>query len=126
MSVRLRPAVRCTFDENEGVLRVVLKEAQERGDTPSDPRKEDVVVYALKVCDSTPRQAAADPTILRYREARRRRRISQTSPERLLNALPSPPPSTQARTTSEWPVRRRLNSDRDGTISRRSIMQYLT
>ena len=49
MSVRLRPAVRCTFDENEGVLRVVLKEAQEREDASSDRRKEDVVVYALKV-----------------------------------------------------------------------------
>lgn len=50
MSVRLQPAVRCTFDENECVLRVVLKEAQERGDAFSDLRKEDIVVYALKVC----------------------------------------------------------------------------
>ena len=63
MSVRLRPAVRCTFDENEGVLRVVLKEAQERGDASSDLRKEDIVVYALKVCADSPCQPAADHVI---------------------------------------------------------------
>ncbi|OBZ74081.1 hypothetical protein A0H81_06264 [Grifola frondosa] len=40
MSVRLRPAVRCTFDEEQAVLRVVLKELVDG--------TEQVVVYALK------------------------------------------------------------------------------
>ncbi|OBZ74084.1 hypothetical protein A0H81_06267 [Grifola frondosa] len=40
MSVRLRPAVRCTFDEEQAVLRVVLKELVDG--------KEQVVVYVLK------------------------------------------------------------------------------
>lgn len=102
MSVRLQPAVRCTFDENECVLRVVLKEAQERGDASSDLRKEDIVVYALKVCAySFCCLWVADHVTFRCREARQRRRISQTSPERSLSALPSPPPSTPVRTPSE-------------------------
>ena len=45
------------------MLRVVLKEAQERGDASSDLRKEDIVVYALKVCADSPCQPAADHVI---------------------------------------------------------------
>ncbi|KZT69296.1 hypothetical protein DAEQUDRAFT_669952 [Daedalea quercina L-15889] len=49
MSVRLCPAVRCTFNEKEGVLRVVLKETQDCDGRSPDQRKENIVVYALKV-----------------------------------------------------------------------------
>ena len=43
MSVRLRPAVRCTFDEAQGALRVALKEPIE------GTQQEHVVIYALRV-----------------------------------------------------------------------------
>ncbi|TBU34007.1 hypothetical protein BD311DRAFT_840402 [Dichomitus squalens] len=42
MSVRLRPTVRCTFDEAQGALRVTLKEPIE------DTQQEHLVIYALK------------------------------------------------------------------------------
>lgn len=48
MSVRLRPTVRCSFDEDQGILRIVLKEAIEQDDVKSADQH--VVVYALKVC----------------------------------------------------------------------------
>ncbi|KAI0690976.1 hypothetical protein BC835DRAFT_1417457 [Cytidiella melzeri] len=42
MSVRLRPSIRCSFDEEQGVLRITLKETdEESGD-------QHVVIYALK------------------------------------------------------------------------------
>lgn len=43
MNVRLRPLVRCSFDEAQGQLRVALMEPAE------DTQQERVVVYALKV-----------------------------------------------------------------------------
>ena len=43
MSVRLRPAVRCSFDEAQGALRVTLKERVE------DTQEEQLVIYALRV-----------------------------------------------------------------------------
>ncbi|KAI0664495.1 hypothetical protein C8Q70DRAFT_905647, partial [Cubamyces menziesii] len=42
MNVRLRPLVRCSFDESQGLLRVTLKEPIEGS------QQEQVVVYALK------------------------------------------------------------------------------
>ncbi|KAI0358212.1 hypothetical protein OH77DRAFT_1421512 [Trametes cingulata] len=42
MNVRLRPIVRCTFEDTQGLLRVTLKEPGE------DVQQEQVVVYALK------------------------------------------------------------------------------
>ncbi|KAI0741812.1 hypothetical protein C8Q80DRAFT_1196397 [Daedaleopsis nitida] len=42
MSVRLRPTVRCLFDETQGALRVTLKEPLE------DTLEEQLVVYALR------------------------------------------------------------------------------
>lgn len=47
MVVRLRPAVRCTYDEDQGILRITLKEAVEEPQ-PGGPTSE-IVVYALKV-----------------------------------------------------------------------------
>jgi len=43
MNVRVRPTVRCTFDKEDNVLRIVLKEAVENGDGAQE-----LVVYALK------------------------------------------------------------------------------
>ena len=43
MSVRLRPTVRCAFDEAQGALRVTLKEQVE------DEQEEQLVIYALRV-----------------------------------------------------------------------------
>ncbi|KAH9951115.1 hypothetical protein B0H21DRAFT_353450 [Amylocystis lapponica] len=49
MSVRLRPAVRCTFDAEQGILRVALKEADPEAEADARaPGAEQVVVYALK------------------------------------------------------------------------------
>ncbi len=43
MSVRLRPTVRCSFDEAQSALRVALREPIE------DTQHEQLVIYALKV-----------------------------------------------------------------------------
>jgi hypothetical protein len=48
MNVRVRPTVRCTFDEDDNVLRVVLMEAVECEDK-EETRAQQLVVYALKV-----------------------------------------------------------------------------
>lgn len=50
MNVRVRPTMRCTFDAEDNVLRIVLKEAVEFGDGPPETRAQELVVYALKVC----------------------------------------------------------------------------
>ena len=50
MNVLVRPTVRCTFDEEDSVLRIILKEAVEYGDEAAEPRPQELVVYALKVC----------------------------------------------------------------------------
>ncbi|KAI0091557.1 hypothetical protein BDY19DRAFT_991249 [Irpex rosettiformis] len=42
MSVRLRPSIRCSFDEEQGVLRITLKELDE------ESSEHHVVIYALK------------------------------------------------------------------------------
>jgi hypothetical protein len=50
MNVLVRPTVRCTFDEEDSVLRIILKEAVEYGDEAVEPKPQELVVYALKVC----------------------------------------------------------------------------
>ena len=45
MSVRLRPTVRCSFDEAQGALRVTLKEPVEG----ARAHEEQLVIYALRV-----------------------------------------------------------------------------
>ena len=49
MNVRVRPTVRCTFDEEDSVLRVVLKETAENADGALETRPQELVIYALKV-----------------------------------------------------------------------------
>ncbi|KAG5634810.1 hypothetical protein H0H81_000704 [Sphagnurus paluster] len=49
MNIRMHPTVRCIFDAGENVLRLILKEAIEQKDVPSQDWKHEVVVYALKV-----------------------------------------------------------------------------
>lgn len=49
MSVRLCPTVRCTFDEDQGILRFTLKEALDGETFTSEAQGQQVVVYALKV-----------------------------------------------------------------------------
>ena len=53
MSVRLRPAVRCIFVEEHGILRLTLKEPieQAQSDKPTPETKHEVVVYALTVSE---------------------------------------------------------------------------
>ncbi|PBL00020.1 hypothetical protein ARMGADRAFT_527398 [Armillaria gallica] len=48
MNVRLTPAVKCIFDEEELSLRVILAEIIEREDVPVEQWAHEVVVYALK------------------------------------------------------------------------------
>lgn len=49
MNVRLGAEVRCTLDEEQGVLRIVLKEAVESDADAKEKTDQEVVVYALKV-----------------------------------------------------------------------------
>ncbi|KAI0074487.1 hypothetical protein K474DRAFT_1665323 [Panus rudis PR-1116 ss-1] len=51
MSVRLGPAVLCSLDENQGILRVTLKEAISQETAPpasAQPSSQQVVVYAMR------------------------------------------------------------------------------
>ncbi|KAH8104077.1 hypothetical protein BXZ70DRAFT_681739 [Cristinia sonorae] len=50
MSVRLRPIVRCTFDEEHGILRITLKEkpVDQDGAVVSQDIPEELVIYALR------------------------------------------------------------------------------
>ena len=43
MSVRLRPSIRCTFEEEQGVLRIALKELDQ------ESNEQHIVIYALRV-----------------------------------------------------------------------------
>lgn len=52
MNVRLGAEVRCTLDEEQGVLRIVLKEAVESDADAKEMTEQEVVVYALKVSSS--------------------------------------------------------------------------
>ncbi len=61
MSVRLRPEVRCTFDEDQAVLRVVQKETV--GSEPSENATEQIMVYALKVRNSFLVVRRTDPEV---------------------------------------------------------------
>lgn len=49
MNVRMNPTVRCIFDEEENVLRLVLKEFIEEENVPQKDWKGEVAIYALKV-----------------------------------------------------------------------------
>ena len=49
MSVGLRPTTRCSFDEQQGVLRIALKEAVLNEDGSPVPGQQQIAVYALKV-----------------------------------------------------------------------------
>jgi hypothetical protein len=48
MNVRVQRTVRCTYDAEDNVLRIVLKEAVEHGDELPTTRPQELVVYALK------------------------------------------------------------------------------
>lgn len=49
MSVRLRPIIRCSFNEDQNILRITLKESVEQKDVPMENWLQEVVIYALKV-----------------------------------------------------------------------------
>jgi len=49
MNVRLHPLVRCLFDEDSHVLRLILKEPVEKPNVPVEQRPQEVVIYVLKV-----------------------------------------------------------------------------
>ena len=51
MNVRMHPTVRCTYDAEENVLRLILQEGVEQTNVlQQDSSKWEIVVYALKVC----------------------------------------------------------------------------
>lgn len=60
MNIRMHPTVRCIFDAGENVLRLILKEAIEQKDVPSQDWKHEVVVYALKPGRSCSKQDFKD------------------------------------------------------------------
>lgn len=45
----MHPTVKCTFDAEENVLRLILKEFVEQTNVPQKDWKGEVVIYALKV-----------------------------------------------------------------------------
>lgn len=49
MNVRVNTSVRCTFDAEEHVLRIVLAETVESPEIPAEQWPREIVVYALKV-----------------------------------------------------------------------------
>ncbi|KAJ8518555.1 hypothetical protein ONZ45_g4371 [Pleurotus djamor] len=55
MNVRLNTSVRCTYDAEEHILRVVLAEPVETPDVPVEQWPREVVVYALKPSRSLPK-----------------------------------------------------------------------
>jgi hypothetical protein len=50
MNVRMQPTVRCTFDAQENIMRVALKELQDKSDSESAAPQ--TVIYAFKVRSS--------------------------------------------------------------------------
>ncbi|TFK34027.1 hypothetical protein BDQ12DRAFT_690261 [Crucibulum laeve] len=48
MNIRVSPAVRCTYDADERVVRVVLKEPIEQEGVPQQDWANEIVIYALK------------------------------------------------------------------------------
>jgi len=48
MNVRLSTHVRCTYDEGEKILRLILKETVDKKDVPPEQRPQELVVYAFK------------------------------------------------------------------------------
>ncbi|RDB18559.1 hypothetical protein Hypma_000304 [Hypsizygus marmoreus] len=60
MNVRMLPTIRCTFDADEHVVRVILKEPIEKKDVPKEDWEREVVVYALKPSRSCSKQDFKD------------------------------------------------------------------
>jgi len=52
MNLRMHPTVRCTYEAEENVLRLILQELVEQTNVPQEDWKKEIVVYALKVCCS--------------------------------------------------------------------------
>ena len=50
MNARMSPALRCTYDETEQVLRVLSVEPVQQEDAGPEKRTHELVIYALKVC----------------------------------------------------------------------------
>jgi hypothetical protein len=48
MNIQMRPSIRCSYDAEESVLRVTLKELIQKENVSRDDWKSEVVVYALK------------------------------------------------------------------------------
>jgi hypothetical protein len=49
MNVRLHPLVRCSFDKEAHVLRLILREPIEKADVPAEQWPQELVIYVLKV-----------------------------------------------------------------------------
>lgn len=77
MNIRLRRNIRCTFDAQNNVLRLALKEKTE-GSTPG----EQLVIYAVKVSMGWP-LFKDQPDMFSSSEAEFRKTSSRLSPKRL-------------------------------------------
>jgi hypothetical protein len=49
MNVRIHPSVRCTYEAEENIIRLILHECIEIPNVPQEDWKKEIVVYALKV-----------------------------------------------------------------------------
>lgn len=80
MNVFLQPVVRCSFDEQECILRIILKEPLE--DTPSMSGIPNITIYALKPGRSCSRQHFKDfaALVVGTSEAQTEESLSQSEP----------------------------------------------
>jgi len=60
MNVRMHPTVRCTYEPEENVLRLILQELVEQPNVAQEDRKKEIVVYALKPGRSCSKQDFKD------------------------------------------------------------------
>lgn len=50
MNVRMHPTMRCTYEAEEHVVRIILQELVEQPNVAQEDWKREIVVYALRVC----------------------------------------------------------------------------
>jgi hypothetical protein len=50
MNVRMNSTVRCTYEAQENIVRLVHQELIEQAHVPQEDWRKEIVVYAMKVC----------------------------------------------------------------------------
>jgi hypothetical protein len=50
MNIRMSPTVRCTYEAEENIVRLVHQELVKQANAPQEDWRKEIVVYAMKVC----------------------------------------------------------------------------